>query len=290
MRQKKWYIAVFLASGLYLVFGGMLCRAENDQQCKQLYLKARALADYNTKLSLYQECTRLCPHFAEAWNNLADTEENLGYLDEAIAHYKNALEINPNLAEAHFGLGDIYFKKEYFQNACKEYNAGLRIAPGDELALKNLREAETAIQAKGETLPSDYIKKRLGGIRLMGIGVKPTSLAFQNILFKFDSDRIQPQSYPQLDEIGKALAEIKKESSLPRQFLIEGHTDKTGDYEYNMKLSHRRAQAVSNYLVERFGIERDMLITQGCGYEKPLAGNDTEEGRERNRRVEIKVR
>lgn|GEM_PF-251497 len=67
--------------------------------------------------------------------------------------------------------------------------------------------------------------------------------------------------------------------------VIEGHTDNVGGYDYNMKLSVRRAQSVVNYLVKNLGIERTRLTAEGYGYTRRVSYNNTQEGRQRNRRI-----
>ena len=67
--------------------------------------------------------------------------------------------------------------------------------------------------------------------------------------------------------------------------IIEGHTDRVGTADHNMKLSLRRAEAVVNYLVEHFGIERSRLSAKGYGFSRPIAYNSTAEGRALNRRI-----
>ena len=69
---------------------------------------------------------------------------------------------------------------------------------------------------------------------------------------------------------------------------IHGHTDNVGEDEYNMKLSERRASAVVNYLIQN-GISSSRLEYKGFGSSKPIASNDTEEGRQENRRVEVYI-
>ena len=69
---------------------------------------------------------------------------------------------------------------------------------------------------------------------------------------------------------------------------IAGHTDSTGPDAYNLALSERRAQTVVAYLIRR-GISKDRLAVQFFGETKPLETNETEEGREKNRRVEFKI-
>ena len=69
--------------------------------------------------------------------------------------------------------------------------------------------------------------------------------------------------------------------------MVEGHSDDQGDFDYNMKLSGERAAAVKAYLVEQFGIEANRLRTMGLGPTQPVADNDTTEGMQENRRVEL---
>ena len=71
------------------------------------------------------------------------------------------------------------------------------------------------------------------------------------------------------------------------KLTIEGHTDSVGDDASNLSLSERRAAAVKAYLESQFGIASDRLQAVGMGETKPAASNDTPEGRQQNRRVEL---
>jgi OOP family OmpA-OmpF porin len=101
------------------------------------------------------------------------------------------------------------------------------------------------------------------------------------MLFDFDSAEIKSVAYPMLDEASYIL---KKNPELNVE--IDGHTDSTGPADYNMKLSERRANAVMEYFVSK-GVAAEQLTIKGFGLTKPAAGNDTEEGRAKNRRVEL---
>ncbi len=117
----------------------------------------------------------------------------------------------------------------------------------------------------------------------IGLLKKGTHLVFQNIYFAPGSAKLEPSSYPALDEIVKLLKEN------PTVIVeIQGHTDNTGSLDFNMKLSQKRAEAVKQYLVGH-GIEEDRLIAKGYGPTRPVAPNDTPENRAKNRRVEIVV-
>jgi outer membrane protein OmpA-like peptidoglycan-associated protein len=106
--------------------------------------------------------------------------------------------------------------------------------------------------------------------------------AIYGILFDTDQARIKPESQPILDEIAKALKQDRR-----MNLLIVGHTDNVGTAEYNLDLSRRRAQAIRAALEESYGIESKRLAAYGVGLLSPVASNKSEEGRVRNRRVEL---
>ena len=102
------------------------------------------------------------------------------------------------------------------------------------------------------------------------------------ILFDTDSDRIKPDSAATVRMIASGL-----QADSGSNFLIEGHTDSTGDAAHNLELSQRRAEAVKTVLVSQFGIDGARLTTLGLGATKPVASNATPQGRAENRRVEF---
>ncbi|MDP1823895.1 MAG: OmpA family protein [Archangium sp.] len=104
------------------------------------------------------------------------------------------------------------------------------------------------------------------------------------ILFEFGSDRIDPRSFKLLDEVGSVLTKNPDVGPV----LIEGHTDNVGSREANMSLSKRRAMAVVKYLTGK-GIAPKRLRSEGYGFDKPIATNDTPLGRAKNRRTEFKL-
>lgn len=85
--------------------------------------------------------------------------------------------------------------------------------------------------------------------------------------------------------------DIKRVADFMKEFpdttaAIEGHTDNVGNDAYNKTLSEKRANSVRQYIIDKFGIDGSRLTAAGYGEEKPIASNDTEEGRQKNRRVE----
>jgi outer membrane protein OmpA-like peptidoglycan-associated protein len=102
------------------------------------------------------------------------------------------------------------------------------------------------------------------------------------ILFDLDEDTLRPESEPTLDEIAELL-----EDRPDMKLDIVGHTDNQGTAEYNLDLSQRRAASVVEALVDDYDIDADRLTASGAGLTQPVASNDTEEGRAKNRRVEL---
>lgn len=107
-------------------------------------------------------------------------------------------------------------------------------------------------------------------------------IALYGIYFDSDKDVIRPDSEPTLQEIVKLLAADPK-----LKLHVVGHTDIQGSAEHNLDLSRRRAGSVVRELTSNYGIAADRLDPFGCGFYAPVASNDTEEGRAKNRRVEL---
>lgn len=104
------------------------------------------------------------------------------------------------------------------------------------------------------------------------------------ILFEFGSNKIDPRSFPLLDEVAKVLAANPKVGPV----LIEGHTDNVGPRLFNIDLSRRRAKAVEDYLIGK-GIAKERLRSDGFGFDKPLVPNDSPINRAKNRRTEFRL-
>ena len=101
------------------------------------------------------------------------------------------------------------------------------------------------------------------------------------VLFDTNSAKVKSEAYQMLTE---AVVIMKKNPDLKVE--VDGHADSTGTAAYNMTLSEKRAEAVKKYFVDQ-GIDPERLTTKGFGITKPAAGNDTKEGRAKNRRVEL---
>ena len=102
------------------------------------------------------------------------------------------------------------------------------------------------------------------------------------IVFEFDSDRLLDESAPTLAEIARFLNDNPEKS-----FFVVGHTDSVGSFGYNRELSMSRANAVVEALIASHGIVRERLQPHGVGPLVPVFSNETESGRDANRRVEL---
>ena len=107
-------------------------------------------------------------------------------------------------------------------------------------------------------------------------------IAIYDIHFDIGKSTIKPESAEALKNISEYLNKNQN-----NKFIIVGHTDNTGDFDANLKLSLERAQAVTNELVSKYGVNAEQLKAYGDGQTAPVASNSTKEGKAKNRRVEI---
>jgi OOP family OmpA-OmpF porin len=107
----------------------------------------------------------------------------------------------------------------------------------------------------------------------------------EKVQFEFNSAKILEVSHSLLDEV----ASVIKENPQIKKIRVEGHASSEGSDDYNLKLSDKRATSVMKYLTGKAGIETAMLTAKGYGEAQPIASNDSEDGREKNRRVEFTI-
>ena len=165
------------------------------------------------------------------------------------------------------------------------YMNGIRAMDVNQIALEQINYIDMEAVVEPET-PGAY-----AGIRRtrfaetspdFGKVIMSGRYVTHGILFDTDSDRIKPESAATIKMIASGM-----QANAGVNFLIEGHTDSSGDAAHNMDLSKRRAEAVKSVLVSQFSIDAARLTTAGLGSSKPVASNNTPQGRADNRRVEI---
>ncbi|MBN1542174.1 OmpA family protein [candidate division KSB1 bacterium] len=118
-------------------------------------------------------------------------------------------------------------------------------------------------------------------VERIGEGIKITFDS--GLLFDVNKSDLRPQAKTNLESLAKVLNKYDDTN-----ILVEGDTDSTGTEEYNQKLSERRAQAVTNYLMS-LDVAGSRISTVGLGELNPIASNNTEYGRQQNRRVEVAI-
>ena len=156
----------------------------------------------------------------------------------------------------------------------------------EQARLQSREEAEKAEKARRETEQAkaeiDQFLKDLSDLqgKMTERGIV---LTMGDVLFSFGKADLSAGAVRNLDKITGFL-----EKHPDRNLLIEGHTDSIGSDEYNQALSQKRADAVKEALVGK-GIVPDRIVTKGYGKKFPVAGNDTESGRQMNRRVEVVI-
>jgi outer membrane protein OmpA-like peptidoglycan-associated protein len=127
------------------------------------------------------------------------------------------------------------------------------------------------------------IKQQIPGavVERVGEGIQVTFAS--GLLYDFDSDVVRGDARDNLRRLAESLDKYPN-----TELLIAGHTDAQGDESYNQRLSERRAAAAATYLASQ-GVSRARLHTRGLGELEPVAGNDSETGRQKNRRVEVAI-
>lgn len=125
-------------------------------------------------------------------------------------------------------------------------------------------------------------KEVVKNIALQSLNVG-SSIVLRNIFYDFDKATLRPESKTELDRITALL-----KTNVTLKIQISAFTDNIGTDEYNMDLSGRRAQSVVDYLTTN-GINTSRLIYKGYGKTNPIATNETDQGRQYNRRTEFKI-
>ena len=170
------------------------------------------------------------------------------------------------------GTGDVYVTIFCGAVTGSWKDPKMGIAEGTVLARVDVLETK-AMDSRMVLVKSDEMQQQLD---------KTGRIALYGILFDFNKTDIKAESDATMDEIGKLLA---ADNTL--KLLVVGHTDNAGAFEFNRDLSNRRAAAVVEALAARFRVSKERLFPFGCSFSCPAASNSTEDGRAKNRRVEL---
>ncbi|CAN5833052.1 OmpA family protein [soil metagenome] len=118
-------------------------------------------------------------------------------------------------------------------------------------------------------------------VERVGEGIKITFDT--GILFAFNQAELQPAARRNIENLAGTLKKYEDTN-----ILIQGHTDNVGSRQVNKRLSEQRARAVADYLASQ-NVSRNRMSTEGHGFDLPVASNDTDAGRQQNRRVEVAI-
>jgi outer membrane protein OmpA-like peptidoglycan-associated protein len=228
---------------------------------KEPAIPSRSVADVDTDEDGFVDADDACPIVREdhkrAEDGCPETDEDGDGIDTSV-------DVCPTVHEDKDGLGD--------EDGCPEDDFDSDgFADVDD---KCPKEPGVRNEDPAKLGCPEFIERTKTEVKLV-----------KQIEFEFRSTTILPVSFPILDEIAKLLmanADIK-------QLRIEGHTDNVGDDVSNQSLSVQRAKAVRDYLVQRAKVKPSRLTFAGFGQAKPIAPNDTPEGRAKNRRVELHI-
>lgn len=204
------------------------------------------------------------------------------YAGTAPYDFANAYDASPELPRLE---GD--FIRNYFRENARYLLATLDRPGGTVHASITLSEhprgnyAFVRVVETGAAMQDDMIRF-VGAEEMRSTLADAGRISLYGIYFDTDQDAIKSDSTPTLDEIAKLL---KADPGL--RVTVVGHTDAQGSAEHNRDLSERRARAVVAALTGRYGIAADRLQARGAGMSDPVASNDDDAGRARNRRVEL---
>jgi OOP family OmpA-OmpF porin len=156
---------------------------------------------------------------------------------------------------------------------------------------KLLEEPDYLAKALYTTSVSSYAEKSPVPVEESPSSVQETPVpemvgfVTDNMLFDSDSAEIRSEYTQELDKLGNFLIENQNAG-----VVIQGHTDSEGEQKYNMSLSAKRAEQVRDYLLSKFKIDPERVVALWYVEQKPAADNDSNQGRQLNRRVEIAVK
>lgn len=221
---------------------------------------------YREAIEAYTGAIELDPQYTDAYikrgkaNFALDPTEAFKSRDDFTA----AIEIDPKNADAYYERALVNFYMIYNEQGRKDMEMAARLGHKGAQKWLGLLKKEEGI---GYINLADYLSSKKAPI----------------VYFDFDRDDIKPSYYALLNEVGTVLKNRFPKVSI----ILAGHADITGSEEYNSALSLRRAKATMNHLIEKSGIAPQRFILKAYGKSKPVAPNDTKEGRALNRRVEL---
>ena len=158
----------------------------------------------------------------------------------------------------------------------------ISLKPGKNYGI-TVTKQDYLFHSENFNIPEDAVARKIKKDILLKKVEVGSKIVLNNIFFDFNKATLRPESVAELDRLYKLM---KESPSL--KIEISGHTDNIGSASYNQKLSEDRAKSVVDYLSDK-GISTDRMVYKGYGFDRPVASNETEEGRQQNRRTEFEI-
>ncbi|MCB0806168.1 MAG: OmpA family protein [Bacteroidales bacterium] len=158
----------------------------------------------------------------------------------------------------------------------------ISLKPGKNYGI-TVSKKEYLFHSENFNIPEDAVARKIKKDILLKKVEVGSKIVLNNIFFDFNKATLREESVAELDRLYKLMQETPS-----LKIEISGHTDNVGSATYNQKLSENRAKAVVDYLLDK-GVSESRLKYKGYGFEKPVASNETEAGRQQNRRTEFEI-
>ncbi len=249
-----------------------LAWGEDCSSADEVYRRANASSDLKTKVELLNKAVNLCPKKAKYQLALAEHYYSWGLYPKAIETYSIYLSLRPDDHDTRQVLSQLEKIQSHIEN-----HQGL----WTEEELTRFLDPDR-FEKDYSTVQTRAILDKNSKLR----GITRTPMIPIKINFEFGSAKLKQIPDPQLDMLARTL---KHQNMSKYNLVIEGHTDNIGSYEYNLRLSRQRAETVKRYLEQHHGISPERLSIRYFSYLLPIASNDSEENRAKNRRVQFKV-
>jgi len=213
------------------------------------------------------------------WNNKGDREEtsHLAYLAEQKARIAAAVA-QQKVAEDE--AQRLHAQRDDIRLGARTREADVAHAQAEAATDRAVAATD---QAQAATARAQVLEQELADLKAKDTERGLVMTLQEGVLFEYNKAELKPGAMRNLEPLLTFLREHPD-----RALLIEGYTDSTGSDSYNLELSQRRAEAVRNFLVSN-GMSADRVLARGYGESYPVTTNDTEAGRQQNRRVEIVI-
>ena len=196
-----------------------------------------------------------------------------------IANARKSLDAANRLAASKGNRSDIEYEAKNAVLSAQIANETILTAEANEEGAKGAEQRQTVLlQAREQRVNS--LETELADLKVQKTE-RGLVLTLGDVLFDTNQSTLKAGAYETLDRLAMALRE-----KAGRRVAIEGHTDNVGSDENNRALSERRAQSVQSALTQR-GVARTQITTLGKGENFPVASNESADGRQQNRRVEL---